>query len=129
MSWVEEWQQEMKDLRSGGSGPKMDEMEYTTKSGQSMHNAFWDITNGPTFWMLNTHGEDKEIGHDRQPTEIFEVEVSTWGRNTKPIMEMFTRALESDLKDRKHAKGLSVYTNSSQRGSTRSMRHLKRRRR
>merc|ERR1711861_123285 len=91
-------------------------MEYTTKSGQSMHVCFWDEENGHTFWMLNMRGEDKEIGHDRQPKELFEVEVSCWGPDPKPIKDMFNRALLNDLSDRKEKKGLSVYTNSMQWG-------------
>ena len=42
-------------------------------------------------------GEDKEIGQDRQPKELFEVEVSCWGGDTMPIKQMFQRALEADL--------------------------------
>ena len=86
------------------------------QSGQAMSVPFWDVENGPVFWMQNTRGEDKEIGHDRQPTEIFEVEIQCWGKDTKPIMDMFQRALHADLKRRKTAKGLSVYTNASQWG-------------
>ena len=101
-SW-KEWKAEY----LGTAEKKAPELDLRPNDDGGLHSF---IYKGSTIHFYRRKGETLTVGYSRQPLKLESLNLSTWGRDNRKLLEIFEEAMEAKIK--KDNEGVNIYVQS-----------------